>query len=159
MKTHLREKLDLEDNETLFSQGACHVFADELYARLAPFGFRLRRLADVNRTNVRFEALHVCGGKGDTIVDVDGARKENDVVREWIDFRRRHSTAVPNYQFFECSREELFSPVQRGNDSEQGIGNRWHYIVDEEFVAECRKRASGLIERFPEKYLVALEND
>lgn len=150
MRSHLREKLD--DGKTLFNKGGCHVFADELYARLVTHGFTLRRLADANRTSVQFEALHIYVAKGDTIIDVEGIRRETDLIREMEEYRLQHGGPVPDYQAFECSHEELFKPFERDSDSERGIHNRWDYILDEEFVAECRKRASRLISQFPERY-------
>jgi hypothetical protein len=149
MKAALGERLNQTDEE-LFGQGACHVFADELYKRLALHGFTLRRLADTNRSTVDFEALHVYVGNGDTMIDVDGVRSEKDFIREMERFRG--NKPVPAFKVFECSREELFTPVPRDNDGEEGFGNRWNHIIDADFVVVCRKRATDCIKTFAAKY-------
>jgi len=149
MKPVLRKRL-LSDDKELFSKGACHIFADELYKRLAPHGFTLRRLADTNRATVEFEALHVYVGKGSTMVDVDGIRNQTDFIQEMEEFR--NNKPVPAFKVFQCLREELFTPIARESDAEEGIGNRWNHIIEEDFIAECRKRAHDLIAANPAKY-------
>jgi hypothetical protein len=59
---------------------------------------------------------------------------------------------------FQRSREELFTPVARESDAEEGIGNRWNHILVEDFIAACRKRAHNLIAASPGKYNPNLTN-
>ncbi|HEV3392441.1 MAG TPA: hypothetical protein VG103_02925 [Chthoniobacterales bacterium] len=155
MKPVLRKQL-LRDDKELFAQGACHIFADELYKRLAPHGFTLRRLADTNRSTVEFEALHVYVGKGSTMVDVDRIRNETDFIQEMEEFR--NNKPVPAFKVFQCSHEELFTPVGRESDADEGIGNRWNHIIEEDFTAACRKRARNIIAASPAKYNPNLTN-
>src|SRR5437763_1152427 len=77
----------LGDDATLFSEGACHIFADELYNRLATHGFRFRRLDDTNMVTREGRALHVYLGNHEQMVDVKGIRGERDFIDEMFAIR------------------------------------------------------------------------
>jgi hypothetical protein len=151
MKPYLQEKLNGDDN-TLFKKGACHVFADELFPRFASHGFSLRRLADTNATSDQMQALHVYLVRDDVMFDVGGRGSEATYIQEAIDYRTKTGGPVPSFCPIPCSRDELFTAVVRECDDERGLRNHWWHFLDEEFIAECRRRAKLLIDQFPEKY-------
>jgi hypothetical protein len=149
VKTILAQTL-ADSDTTLFSEGACHVFADELHERLAIKGFTFRRLADKNMASRQGEALHVYVARGDQLIDVNGLQKECDFIQ------RLHTIRLPwvsNLQAIECTREEVFTPVPWHNDSERGVRNQWGLYLDIEFVKACRRRASQLISCRSEMYI------
>src|SRR5881394_3843039 len=119
MNLHLRHKLDSDDN-TLFTQCACHVFADELCSQFACQGFSLRRLADTNLTDERAQALHVYLGRNDVMLDVRGIQSELSYIQDAKDFRLKNGGPVPGFRAVMCSREELFTPIIRDSDIERG---------------------------------------
>jgi len=141
VKPVLAQKL-ADDDTTLFSEGACHVFADELYERLAIKGFTFRRLADKSMVSRQGAALHVYLGRGERFVDVNGLHTERDLIQE---MQTHRLPWVSDLQPIECTRGELFTPVPELNDSEHGVRNQWGLYLDIEFVEACRKRASQLI--------------
>lgn len=149
MNLILAEKL-AGDDTTLFNQGACHVFADELSRWLTIKGFRFRRLADQKMTSRQGNALHVYLAKGDRLVDVNGLQSEGDLIQ------KRHADRLPwnsNLQAVECTREEIFTPFPQADDPQCGVRNQWGLDLDAEFVEASRKRASQLISRQPEIYI------
>lgn len=151
MNAYLQQKL-AQDDETLFLQGACHLFADELLPRLLSQGFSLRRLADMNSTTVQMQARHVYLLRDDVMVDVLGKQSERSYIQEMREERLQNGGPLPDFRSLECSRDELFLPVPRDNDFERGLRNRWYHLLDAEFVTECRMRAQRLILQSPEKY-------
>jgi hypothetical protein len=148
----LAEKL-AGDDTTLFNQGACHVFADELYSWLAIKGFAFRRLADESiKSSPQGKALHVYLARGDRLIDVNGLQMERDLIQRRHDERSR-SGWVPNLQAIECTHEELFTPFPRLDDPKCGVRNQWGLDLEVEFVEACRKRASQLISCRSEIYI------
>ncbi len=151
MKPFLRTKL-LCDDKTLFTHGACHIFADELATRLVPLGFVLKRLADINRCSPQQQALHVFLSRADKMVDVNGIQYVAGYVQakrqDWLDLDGPRS----NFQVLDCSQPELFKKIPSEADEERGARNKWHLLIDDDFVAECRERARALLILTPRVY-------
>jgi hypothetical protein len=141
------ELLALSDEE-LFQGGGCHVFADELYERLASKGFVLRRIAEGELP--RFRAHHVYVAKGDTAVDYRGIGTESGLIAERVEFRRTNNFPIPKYEAFPIERASLFQLCKAASDS--GPHNCWYHRIGEHFVQECRRRAQAMIASAPAKY-------
>jgi hypothetical protein len=155
MKPDLRAKLVCDD-KMLFTQCACHVFADELATKLSSRGFALNRLADLNRTAAQMQALHVFMSKDGIMIDVEGEQKVDEYLESCRQFRRDHDGPVPDFAVLECSREELFETVPMAGDDERGVRNKWHHLIDSDFVSECRRRAQARLAASPELYGLCL---
>lgn len=151
MKPYLRDKLACDD-KTLFTQGACHVFADELATKLSSKGFALNRLADLNRTAAQMQALHVFMSKDGIMVDFEGEQRVDEYLESCQWFNRDNQGPMRNYAVMECSRDELFQAVPIAGDDDQGARNKWRHLIDTEFVSECRRRARARLAAAPQLY-------
>ena len=141
------ELLALIDQE-LFRGGGCHVFADELYQRLASKGFVLRRIAEGQ--HLRRRGYHVYVAKGNTAIDCQGIRTESGMLAECVEFRRQNDYPMTDYEAFPCDQKSLFEV--RNNLDEPGSHNRWYHRIGDHFVQECRRRARAMISSAPDKY-------
>jgi hypothetical protein len=142
-----QELLVLSDEE-LFRGGGCHVFADELYQRLASKAFVLRRIAQGQHP--RFQAYHVYVAKGNTAIACQGIRTESGMLADFIEFRRKNNYPLTEYKAFRCEQKSLFEVCS--NLDEPGQHNRWYHRIGKQFVRECRRRACAMIAAAPEKY-------
>jgi hypothetical protein len=150
MKLHLQKKLDWH-TERLFTEGACHVFADELLTALVSSGPVLRRLVLLEGTTAADGAEHVVVSCGSDIIDVKGRKPAAECLQEYKD------KLNGDVELVQCSREELFSPVLRPlSDEERGVRNRWLLHLDPEFVDACRSIARRVIDLYPSKFGVSL---
>ena len=142
-----QELLALSDEE-LFRGGACHVFADELYQRLASKGFALRRIAEGQHPSRR--AHHVYVAKGDIAVDCQGTRTESSMLADRVEFRRKNNYPPTDYKAFPCEQKSLFEVCNKVGEPEPH--NCWYHRIGDHFVQECRRRARAMIASTPEKY-------
>jgi hypothetical protein len=115
-----QELLALSDQD-LFCGGGCHVFADELYRRLACNGFELRRIAEGQHPRSR--AHHVYVAKGDTTVDCEGIRSESGMLSDYVESRRKNRYPLTDYKAFPCEPRSLFEVCD--NIDESGPHNCW----------------------------------
>ena len=147
------ELLALSDQD-LFCGGGCHVFADELYQRLASDGFTPRRIAEGR--DLRFQAYHVYVAKADKAVDCEGIKTESGMLSDYLECRRKNRWPPTEYKAFPCEQKSLFEVCHDVNEPEPV--NRWHHRIGSHFVQECRRRARAMIVSTPEKYLLPRPN-
>jgi hypothetical protein len=151
MNAYLQNLLS-DDDITLFTQCACHVFANELACDLIPKGFVLSRLADLNRTHTQMRALHVFLCRDGVMVDVEGMQSVDNYIEESRQYRLQHGGPTPDFKVLDCARDDLFQPVPSPLDDERGPHNKWRHLIDPEFVTLCRRRARARLTASPELY-------
>ncbi len=173
MKQCLAEALQWEASK-LFTQKACHVFAEKLLEQPEPEGWRFFRvgrrdpLDDISTRDPGKAALHVCIGKNGCYIDVCGRHTEEELLRAWRNkVLARDAEHIEGV--FQCSREDLFESVldpeiiphepdaeldeifaqHRANSSPR---SRFGLTIDPEFLNQARKRAMETITGNPSKY-------
>lgn len=171
MKLKLEELLNQDDDEALFTGGACHIFADELLKSLKTLGchgfsFRRYGLPEKPGQHSLMQAEHVYLAKDDTMIDIKGIRSEKKMIHE------KRSESGRDYQAFDCSHFDLFNvheaavnedtaPVDYNLEQScekifrslpQRCVNRWGHRLDKENVEKCRERARRAISTLPQKY-------
>jgi hypothetical protein len=162
MKKHLEDALNGEV-PALFTEKACHVFADELIGNQPAKGWIFYRLA-----TKLIAALHVCVGKNGCFVDVRGKHTEEELLSAW-----REQWGPQLEGIYPCTRDDLFENPQfdvqtsevdplpdflrnpevgRAFEQQSKDKNKWGLVIDPEFLARAREKARAAIQHDPAKY-------
>lgn len=156
-----------ESDEKLFSEGACHVFADELVREFADLHYRFRRLDSEPWNRDIFKKtrkclgekylVHVYAGVDGIMIDVRGVQYESEFLEEYLSENlcpgipiETYEKPFPRY----CTRAELFEAVLDEGDS--GVMNRDRLYLDPGFIVRCRRRARRLISSNRDLYDIRL---
>lgn len=153
-----------EDDEKLFSAGACHIFARELIDLFPDLNYELCCM-EAEQWNhspssgaqlfSNKKLVHVYAKSGDQLIDIYGVRPLEKYLEGYRTTNRggsglctySHETYTRN-----CSLEELFTHSL--HEEETGPMNKDRLYLDEDFVAEATARARKIITSHPSQFSV-----
>ncbi len=104
-----------QTDEILFKQGACHIYAVELYRRWPETC--LKRAGYGNSIGNSPKGVHVYASSAGTLIDVSGPQSESDYLR------------TKGYAAWEVTETDLLT-IDPMEFSENGPVNRWMHYLD-----------------------------
>ena len=131
-----------ENDEVLFENGACHVFAKCLFNELETRGYGLIGIRwELYGDQRRFSnTKHVACAKGNTLVHFHGVEYWQDYKKRMYDVNSAHQNfEKTQFRKFEITLNDLFTVADETEF--RGKLNKWDYYIDEDFYEAAEKRA------------------